>query len=114
MEEALVSSLLIQEQQQYNRFFLLNKPVIKYTVRFKDLMVALERLKVNDKHIILSMGVYLGTFIDLYGEHPLFLCIFLLPVSFLYSMLCAFLRGPFVITFFYKILEIFYFRTYAV
>lgn len=72
MEEALVSSLLIQEQQQYNRFFLLNKPVIKYTVRFKDLMVALERLKVNDKHIILSMGVYLGTFIDLYGEHPLF------------------------------------------
>ena len=72
MEEALVSSLLIQEQQQYNRFFLLNKPVITYTVRFKDLMVALERLKVNDKHIILSMGVYLGTFIDLYGEHPLF------------------------------------------
>ena len=72
MEEALVSSLLIQEQQQYNRFFLLNKPVIKYTVRFKDLMVALERLKVNDKHIILSMGVYLGTFIDLYGKHPLF------------------------------------------
>lgn len=72
MEEALVSSLLIQEQQKYNRFFLLNKPVITYTVRFKDLMVALERLKVNDKHIILSMGVYLGTFIDLYGEHPLF------------------------------------------
>lgn len=72
MEEALVSSLLIQEQQQYNRFFLLNRPVIKYTVRFKDLMVALERLKVNYNHIILSMGVYLGTFIDLYGKHPLF------------------------------------------
>lgn len=72
MEEALVSSLLIQEQQQYNRFFLLNKPVITYTVRFKDLMVALERLKVNYNHIILSMGVYLGTFIDLYGKHPLF------------------------------------------
>lgn len=72
MEEALVSSLLIQEQQQYNRFFLFNKPVITYTVRFKDLMVALERQKVNDKHIILSMGVYLGTFIDLYGRHPLF------------------------------------------
>lgn len=72
MEETLVSSLLIQEQQQYNRFFLFNKPVITYTVRFKDLMVALERLKVNDKHIILSMGVYLGTFIDLYGRHPLF------------------------------------------
>ena len=72
MEEAIVSSLLIQEQQQYNRFFLFNKPVVTYTVRFKDLMKAWELLNINDKYVILSMGVYLGTFIDLYGKHSSF------------------------------------------
>ncbi len=72
MEEAIVASLLLQEQQHYNRFFLLNRPSATYTVRFKDLTKAFKRLKVNERHTILSLGVYLGTFSDLYGQHPSF------------------------------------------
>lgn len=72
MEEALVFSLLMQEQRIYNSFFLFNKPVVTYTVRFKDLMTAFERLKVDDRYVILSLGVYLGTFISLYGNHQSF------------------------------------------
>ena len=72
MEEVLVSSLLMQEQRMYNSFFLFNKPVATYTVRFKDLMTAFERLDVDDNYIIMSMGVYLGTFISLYGRHQSF------------------------------------------
>lgn len=56
----------------YNRFFLLNKPMVSYTIRFKDLLKVWERLKVDNNVVILSMGVYLGTFSDLYGKHANF------------------------------------------
>lgn len=56
----------------YNRFFLLNKPMVSYTIRFKDLMMAFEKLKVDENFVILSMGVYLGTFSDIYGKHKMF------------------------------------------
>ncbi len=72
MEEALVAALLIQERQIYNRFFLFNQPVESYTIRFKDLMSAWERLGVNEKFVILSMGIYLGTFTEMYGTHKMF------------------------------------------
>lgn len=72
MEEALIAYMLNQERQMYNRFFLLNKPMVSYTIRFKDLLKAWERLKVDNNVVILSMGVYLGTFSDLYGKHAKF------------------------------------------
>lgn len=72
MEEALIAYMLTQERQIYNRFFLYNKPVVSYTIRFKDLMRAFEKLKVDKNIVILSMGVYLGTFSDLYGKHDKF------------------------------------------
>lgn len=72
MEEALIAYVLMQERQLYNSFFLFNKPVVSYTVRFRDLMRAWEKLKVDDNVVILSMGVYLGTFSDLYGKHEKF------------------------------------------
>lgn len=72
MEGALIAYMLMQERQIYNRFFLFNKPVMSYTIRFKDLMRAFETLKVDENFVILSMGVYLGTFSDLYGKHAKF------------------------------------------
>lgn len=72
MEEALIAYMLMQERQIYNRFFLFNKPVMSYTIRFKDLMRAFETLKVDENFVILSMGVYLGTFSDIYGKHKMF------------------------------------------
>lgn len=72
MEETLVACILTQERQMYNRFFLFNKPVVSYTIRFKDLMEAFEKLKVDKNFVILAMGVYLGTFSDLYGKHDKF------------------------------------------
>ena len=72
MEEALIAYMLMQERQIYNRFFLFNKPVMSYTIRFKDLMMAFEKLKVDENFVILSMGVYLGTFSDIYGKHKMF------------------------------------------
>lgn len=56
----------------YNRFFLLNKPMVSYTIRFKDLLKVWERLKVDNNFVILSVGVYLGTFSDLHGKHANF------------------------------------------
>lgn len=72
MEEALIAYMLMQERQIYNRFFLFNKPIMSYTIRFKDLMRAFETLKVDENFVILSMGVYLGTFSDIYGKHKMF------------------------------------------
>lgn len=72
MEEALVESMLMQERANYNRFFYYNRPVATYTIRFKDLMKAWEKLGVDKNFTILSMGVYLGTFTDLYGKHSSF------------------------------------------
>lgn len=72
LEEAMIACLLHQERHLYNCFYLLNSPVITYTVRFKDLMTAWRNLGINDKFVILSMGVYLGTFIDLHGKDELF------------------------------------------
>lgn len=72
MEEALVEAMLMQERASYNRFFYYNRPVATYTIRFKDLMKAWEKLGVDKNFTILSMGVYLGTFTDLYGKHSSF------------------------------------------
>lgn len=72
LEEVVISCVLIQERQLYNSFFLMNKPVITYTVRFRDLMQAWRKLGVDDKFVILSMGVYLGTYEDLHGKDELF------------------------------------------
>lgn len=72
MEEALVEAMLMQERSSYNRFFYYNRPAATYTIRFKDLMKAWERLGIDKNFTILSMGVYLGTFTDLYGKHPSF------------------------------------------
>ena len=72
LEEVVISCILIQERQFYNSFFLLNKPMITYTVRFRDLMQAWRKLGVDDKFVILSMGVYLGTYKDLHGKDELF------------------------------------------
>lgn len=72
LEEVVISCVLIQERQLYNSFFLMNKPVITYTIRFRDLMQAWRKLGVDDKFVILSMGVYLGTYEDLHGKDELF------------------------------------------
>lgn len=72
MEEALVESMILQEGRLYNRFFLLNKPVVTYTVRFVDLMKAWHKMALDDQYIILSLGVYLGTYTDLYGSDASF------------------------------------------
>lgn len=72
LEEALISYMLMQESQFYNSFFLLNKPVATYTIRFIDLMSAWRKLGIDKNFVILSMGVYLGTYIDLYGKDELF------------------------------------------
>lgn len=72
LEEALISYMLMQESQFYNSFFLLNKPVATYTIRFIDLMSAWRKLGIDNNFVILSMGVYLGTYIDLYGKDELF------------------------------------------
>lgn len=72
LEEALIAYMLMQECNFYNRFFLLNKPVGAYTIRFRDLIQAWGKLGIDDKYMILSMGVYLGTYTDLYGEDKLF------------------------------------------
>lgn len=68
MEEALVESMILQEGRLYNRFFLLNKPVITYTIRFVDLMKAWHKMALDNQYIILSLGVYLGTYTDMYGS----------------------------------------------
>lgn len=72
MEEALVEAMLMQERSSYNRFFYYNRPAATCTIRFKDLMKAWEKLGIDKNFTILSMGVYLGTFTDLYGKHPSF------------------------------------------
>lgn len=72
LEEVVISCVLIQERQLYNSFFLMNKPVITYTIRFRDLMQAWRKLGVDDKFVILSMGVYLGTYEDLHGKDELY------------------------------------------
>lgn len=72
MEEALVESMILQEGRLYNRFFLLNKPVVTYTIRFVDLMKAWHKMALDSQYVILSLGVYLGTYIDLYGPDASF------------------------------------------
>lgn len=72
LEEALISYMLEKECQFYNTFFLLNKPVVTYTIRFKDLMLAWRKLGVDENFVILSMGVPLGTFEGQYGKDEYF------------------------------------------
>lgn len=68
LEQVVISALLSQEREKYNRFFLHVSPQKTYTVRFKDLMIAWDRMKIDEGYTILAMGVYLGTFVEMYGE----------------------------------------------
>lgn len=72
LEEVMMYSLSLQTQRFYNFFFLQNKPVVSFTVRYQDLMDAWKRLGINEKFTILSMGVYLGNYTMIYGEQELF------------------------------------------
>ena len=68
LEEALISALRRTEVAIYSRFFLANNPKASYTVRFMDLLKAWEKMDICQNHVILSFGIYLGTFTDIYGE----------------------------------------------
>lgn len=72
LEEALISSILIQERHAYQRFYLLNHSQKTFTIRFKDLMKALDEMKLDDSFIILSMGVFLGNYETIYGKQQSF------------------------------------------
>lgn len=72
MEEVLISMLMEQELKYYNYFFLQNHPVKTYTIRYKDLMQALENLKLDSNFVILSFGVDVSANSSVYGKHPLF------------------------------------------
>lgn len=68
LEQAIISSLLMRERKLYNSFFLLNKPCATYTISYCNIFKALKKLGVNDSHVILSLGVYLGNFSSIYGN----------------------------------------------
>ena len=66
LEEVLVECLIRQERRYYETFFLFNKPVVTFTIQFRDVMNAFRRLKLNKNYVVLSMGVTLNTFNRLY------------------------------------------------
>ena len=72
LEEVLVSSIVLQEQRFYNFFFLQNRPVVTFTIRYQDLMTAWKKLGINNQFTILSMGVYLGNYTQIYGKQDSF------------------------------------------
>lgn len=72
MEEVLISRLMEQELKYYNYFFLQNHPVKTYVIRYKDLMQALENLKLDSNFVILSFGIDVSANSSVYGKHPLF------------------------------------------
>ena len=72
VEDALIHALSVQEQNCYCQFFLFNKPNISFMIRFEDIPKALENLCLDDKSVIISLGVQLSSFIRTLGVNPNF------------------------------------------
>lgn len=72
VEDTLIHALSVQEQNCYCQYFLFNKPYISYSIRFEDIPMAFEKLCLDDKTVIVSLGVQLSAFRGTLGGNPHF------------------------------------------
>ena len=72
VENTLIHALSVQEQNCYCQYFLFNKPYISYSIRFEDIPMAFEKLCLDDKTVIVSLGVQLSAFRGTLGGNPHF------------------------------------------
>lgn len=74
LEEVLIQILYREIERNYFYQFLNTKSLVDYSIALKDVMNAFKELKLNSsKHVILSLGVYLGSFESMYGKNDDFI-----------------------------------------
>lgn len=57
LESNIVSLLIRNIQQEYNRLFILNHTSLNYKIRYIDIDIALERLQLSDQYVVIGMGI---------------------------------------------------------
>lgn len=72
LESTMIHALLLQEKDNYCRYFVLNKPKCFYTIRFEDIPKAFDKLCLNENLVILSFGVQLSSFDYLFKDNKCF------------------------------------------
>lgn len=59
LESVIISSLMTQIQNVYNRLFLFNHTTDSYTIRYIDIERALHRLELSNDFVVIGMGIEL-------------------------------------------------------
>lgn len=68
LPDVIIESLNNTAWNVYNSIFMRMQSIADYTIQFKDVKHALDKLGVDDNFAVVSLGVYFGTFDYLYGN----------------------------------------------
>lgn len=68
LPELIVQTLNNQIYKIYNSLFIRINAVAEFTIDFKDVKKALNQMQIDDSYAVISLGVYFGTFDEIYSK----------------------------------------------